>query len=135
MDEVLRQCSVNAVGLIAASIFLICFAAAAIAVTRMLQLYIATNLTITRELAAIQRSMVAPASPGMTQTATFMPPSEPAQSKPQEGEIIAYDEAEMADLETIRILRQQKKAEGGMTDAEWQAEIDRVNAAGFKEPE
>jgi hypothetical protein len=143
--ELVNQIQTNYVSLsvflIASAIFLGTFACAAIAITRMIQLYIATNLTITRELAVIKNSMIVPAQPGAPQAMPFtmpssapapgMQPGEPGKPSP-EGEILGYDEAEMADQETIRILRAQKKADGGMSDEAWQAEIDRVNAAGFK---
>ena len=143
--ELVNQIQTNYVSLsvflIAAAIFIGAFGCASVAITRMIQLYIATNLTITRELAAIKNSMVAPVQPGAPKAMPFtMPSSSPAPvnqpgetgAPSPEGEILGYDESEMADQEAIRILRAQKRADGGMTDEAWQAEIDRVNAAGFK---
>lgn len=139
--ELVSQIQTNYVSmsvlLIAASAFLLCFAGACVAVLRMIQLYIATNIAITRELSIIKNSMTAPVQPG----AQFsMPPTAAAAARQPvtqpfsegEGEILSYDDSEMADQEAIRVLRAQRKAEGGMSDEEWQKEIERVNAAGFK---
>lgn len=129
--------------LIAASSFMICFAGAAVSVIRMIQLYIATNISVARELELIRNSLTVPVQPG-TASAPFPMSSSAAAAGMRsvdsvmppppdgEGEILSYDESEMADQEAIRILRAQRKSEGGMTDEEWQYEIERINAAGFK---
>jgi hypothetical protein len=145
--ELVAQINANyipiSVLLIAASAFLICFAGAGVAAIRMIQLYIATNISIARELAIIKNSMTVPVQPG-TAGASFPMPSSAATAGKRsvdsvippfpsgEGEILSYDESEMADQEAIRVLRAQRKAEGGMDDEEWQREIERIQAAGFK---
>jgi hypothetical protein len=114
-----------------ASIFLCAAAWAAVAVTRMIQISISLDVTLARELSAIQQSL---ANRKTAQPAIPTPSSEPAPN--QEGEFYAYDESLMSDLETIRKLRQERGSQqGGLTDEELQDQIASVKAAGFDENE
>lgn len=146
MNEIVRQFSQNAIQLsvvlVCAGAFLFAIGWSAVQLARLGQLVIATNITIARELSAIQASLVAPSQqvniPGVAYTASSAPTAPQKDSagiSQKDGEIYGYDEADMAEQEAIRILRAQKKAEGGMSDEAWEAEIDRVNAAGYKEPD
>jgi hypothetical protein len=49
----------------------------------------------------------------------------------QEGEIVEYNELEMFQQEEFRARQAARKAEGGMTDEDWQEQIEKVKAAGF----
>lgn len=156
MVELFRQASTNAVSLsvffLSAAIFLAAFGWACIQVVRASQLIIATNVTISRELAAIQQMLTkAPAPTGFTPANVpvpgppFMQPSpevvaeagkKPSKPLKMEGEFYAYDEGLQADLETIRNLRKERENDqGGLSDEELFAQIEKVQAAGFDENE
>jgi hypothetical protein len=149
MDQIIHQISNNAVVLsmflIAASVFLFAIIWAACRITRMMQLEIATNVTLARELASIQKSLATGVSVPVSDPAQIFAPAMPSSApveegkknkKPQEGEFYGYNEADMSDIETINQLRREKVSHVGMfTDDELDAHIKSVKDAGFNEDE
>lgn len=141
--------AVLSVLLLSTAVLLFAVGYSALAITRMLQMCIATNVTLARELSAIQQSLarggVNPTVPVSEPVGSSFPsampssaPASPGGKKPrkQEGEWYAYDESMQSDLETIRKLRQEKgKDQGGLTDEELDSQIASVKAAGFDENE
>lgn len=158
MAELVHQFSYNAVSLsvflFAAALFIAAFGWACVQFMRMAQIVIATNVSLSRELAAIQQSLargvigqpngIAPvpvSEPVAGQIFSEKPSSapegkKPKKTKPPEGEFYAYDESLQAELETIRNLRRDKENDqGGLSDEELDAQIAMVAAAGFNEDE
>jgi hypothetical protein len=142
MSEFARQCGTNAavlsIFLISAAVFLYAAASAAIAVTRMLQLYIATNLAITSELNAIKHLMTVPGTQtSMNTTPASVPSPSPVPTQfmgnNQEGEIVEYNELEMFQQEEFRARQSARKAEGGMTDEDWQEQIEKEKRPDFRQ--
>lgn len=144
MAEMINQVSMSAVQLtiflFVASVFLASVAWAAIAVMRMLQIAIATDSILAKELAAIRQSLVATAPQQQAQpqnnsliSRQFSVPGI-RNDKKFEGEILSSDDTELAEQETIRQLRNKGRVEmGGMTNDELEAEIEKVRQMGFVE--
>lgn len=144
MAEMINQVSMSAgqltILLFVAAVFLASVAWAAIAVMRMLQIAIATDSILARELSAIRQSLIATAPQQQAQpknnsliSRQFSVPGT-VDDKKFEGEILSSDDIELAEQETIRQLRNQGRVEmGGMTNAELEAEIEKVKQMGFVE--
>jgi hypothetical protein len=148
MTELLHQFQSNAalsiIMLFTAAVFLLSLAWSAIAITRMLQICIATNLSLARELNAMQQSLVRDVVnhpiPIQNPTTSAMPSSAPKTADKKkdygEGEFYAYDEADMADRETIHRLRHETTTQQGvLTNEELQSQIDSLKNNGFDEDE
>jgi hypothetical protein len=135
MNGIIAQIASNAVNL---AVFLLFFSAAAVsagwavvAFTRLIQLQLAINITITRELASIQQMLAVPYRT-TTQQPVYMPSSTPAAEpiKPgktpasEEGEIYLPTDSDLADQEAIRNLKGQQISDQGMVDEALQAKID-----------
>jgi len=127
MNPILNQIVENVVPisifLVAAGIFCAGAGWGLLAIIRMLQVAVATNITLSRELSAIQH--VIGKIPGGTSPAVVTG-SPPKADKDNEGEFIPYDEELMARQEELLRNQQAAKERNGLSDAALQEHLNRA---------